>query len=51
MDTVKSPEAEATLSSLGMVPRPAGAQALRSLIKSELEVWGKVVRQAGIKAE
>ncbi|WP_439588885.1 Bug family tripartite tricarboxylate transporter substrate binding protein [Hydrogenophaga sp.] len=51
MDTVRSPEAEATLSSLGMVPRPAGSQALRSLVKSELQVWGKVVRQAGIKAE
>jgi len=51
MDTVRSPEAEATLSSMGMVSRPEGSQVLRYLVKSELQLWGKVVRQAGIKAE
>ncbi|PKO70429.1 MAG: LacI family transcriptional regulator [Betaproteobacteria bacterium HGW-Betaproteobacteria-16] len=51
LETVNSPDAEAKLAALGMVPRPAGAETLRNHMKEEIQVWGKVVRQAGIKAE
>jgi tripartite-type tricarboxylate transporter receptor subunit TctC len=50
-DTVASPEAASTLAALGMVARPEGAQALRTYMRSELELWGKVIRQSGMTAD
>ncbi len=51
LDTLNSAEAASALAALGMVPRPAGAQALRDHLAKETQVWGQVVRQAGITAE
>jgi tripartite-type tricarboxylate transporter receptor subunit TctC len=50
-DTVASPETASTLAALGMVARPEGAQALRTYMRSELELWGKVIRQSGMTAD
>lgn len=49
--TLRTPEVDSTMAGLGMVPRPSTAEDLRARLASELKTWGKVVQDAGIKAD
>jgi tripartite-type tricarboxylate transporter receptor subunit TctC len=48
---LKDPAVAAELAKHGLEPQPGSAQELASYIDSETEKWGKVIRDAGIKAE
>jgi tripartite-type tricarboxylate transporter receptor subunit TctC len=46
-----SPEFRQRLETVGFVVPPSGGAAYAQFLKSEIELWGKVIRTAGIKAE
>ena len=46
-----SPEIRQRLESVGFVVPPAGAKVYRDFVKSEIELWTKVIKTAGIKPE
>jgi len=48
---LRMPEAAALLEKQGVDPDPSTPEALGAYMKREYETWGKVVKQANIKAE
>ena len=46
-----SPEIRQRLESVGFVVPPTGAQAYSDFVKSEIDLWTKVIKTAGIKPE
>jgi tripartite-type tricarboxylate transporter receptor subunit TctC len=48
---LKSPEAIKLLDKQGVEPQPGTPQELAAYVKREYDTWGKVVKEAGIKAE
>ena len=48
---LRSPEAVALLEKTGVDPEPGTPEQLGAYMKREYETWGKVVKQAGIKAQ
>jgi tripartite-type tricarboxylate transporter receptor subunit TctC len=48
---LKTPEAAALLEKQGVEPDPSTPEELAAYMKREYETWGKVVKQAGIKAQ
>lgn len=46
-----APEFRQRLETVGFVVPPRGGAAYTQLLESEIELWGKVIRTAGIKAE
>ena len=46
-----SPEIKQRLESVGFVVPPPGAKLYADFVKSEIELWTKVIRAAGIKPE
>ncbi len=45
------PEVQERIRALGMTPSPSTPEAFDQQIRADLALWGKVVRQAGVKAE
>jgi tripartite-type tricarboxylate transporter receptor subunit TctC len=48
---LKEPEFKARLVDLGAEPASGGQEDLRRLLDTEMAVWGKVIKEAGIKVE
>ena len=48
---LRSPEAATLLEKQGVDPEPGSPEALAAYMKREYETWGRVVKQANIKAE
>jgi len=48
---MSEPETRDRLLAQGAEPQPGPADDLRRYLAREIEVWGKVIREAGIKAE
>ena len=48
---LKTPEAAGLLEKQGVTPEPGTPQELAAYMKREYETWGKIVKQAGIKAQ
>lgn len=48
---LETPEVRDQLFTHGMEPMPGSSEALAKYIERELAVWGKVVKEAGIRAE
>jgi tripartite-type tricarboxylate transporter receptor subunit TctC len=48
---LNNPEAAALLQQQGLEPSPGSAAELGRYMEREYETWGKVVKQAGIKAQ
>ena len=46
---LKSPEVVEKLKGLGADVRPSTPEAMRTLVKNEIALWGKAVQQAGLK--
>src|SRR5262249_32822779 len=49
--SLKSPEVEAALMTLGVEPRIGSPEDFAAFLASERERWGAVIRQAGIRVE
>ena len=49
--TLKDPQVIGLLRNQGVEPQPGTPAQLAAFMKSELETWGRVVREAGIKVE
>jgi tripartite-type tricarboxylate transporter receptor subunit TctC len=49
--TLKDPQVIGLLRNQGVEPRPGTPAQLAAFMKSELETWGRVVKEAGIKVE
>jgi tripartite-type tricarboxylate transporter receptor subunit TctC len=51
-DAVALPELRARLEAMGSLPRPTSSPAeFQAFTATELEAWGRIIRQAGIRAE
>ena len=48
---MKEPETRDRLLAQGAEPQPDSHEDLRRYLAGEIEKWGKVIREAGIKAE
>jgi tripartite-type tricarboxylate transporter receptor subunit TctC len=48
---VASPDLIARFSGLGLDPHPGTPEEMGAYLKSEIAKWGKVIREAGVKAE
>lgn len=48
---LKLPDVEARLSGLGLVPDPSTPEKFGALIKEEVALWGKVIREANIQVQ
>lgn len=48
---LETPEMRKRLGELGVEPKPIGGQAFAAFVASEIELWTKLVRNAGIQAE
>jgi tripartite-type tricarboxylate transporter receptor subunit TctC len=51
VQSVKSPELRARFASLGVEGVGSGSEEFRTYIRTELARWGKIIQEAGIKAE
>jgi tripartite-type tricarboxylate transporter receptor subunit TctC len=49
--TLAAPEVREALTKQGLVPTPGGPEELAAILRRELDRWGKVVREAKIKAD
>jgi tripartite-type tricarboxylate transporter receptor subunit TctC len=45
------PDVREALTKQGLVPTPAGPEELAATLRRELDRWGKVVREAKVKAD
>jgi tripartite-type tricarboxylate transporter receptor subunit TctC len=48
---IKDPAVNEKLVQVGAIPAPSSPQELRELLRSELERWGRLVREKGIKEQ
>ena len=48
---LKRPEVRDSLAKQAFAPRGSSAEEMATILKEQLEIWGKAVRDAGIKAE
>jgi len=49
--TLALPDVREALTKQGLVPTPGGPGELAGILRRELDRWGKVVREARIKAD
>ena len=45
------PEVQERIRALGMTPSPSSPEEFDKQIRADLALWGKVVKQAGVKSE
>jgi tripartite-type tricarboxylate transporter receptor subunit TctC len=50
-EVMKSPDIRARIKQLGMQPMTNSPKEITSMIERDLAQWGKVIKDAGIKAE